>query len=136
MNGHAVRAIIDTGATTSVVSSAFVSEKDLKRGNAIPIQVASGMKLFSLGTATISLRLGNEEVKHEALVLETGAFEAVLGLDFIGAKPCGGILTCPRPCRLLFRNKEIPLNEGNEKVGFHKVQRLFKKESYFLAKET
>jgi len=69
------------------------------------------------------------------LVLETQAFEAVLGFDFIGKEPCGGILTYPKPCQLIFKGKEYPLCDGNEKVGCHKNFRLFKKESYSLHRD-
>jgi len=69
--------------------------------------------------------------------LETDAFDAILGLDFLSCNPsCGGILTQPPPERLIFDGKEFVLNHfqnGKEKASqvFH-VHKAFKTEAYTL----
>ena len=74
----------------------------MKKQSAVPIQVANGVQVFTLGTADFSMLLNGKKVKHPAHVMETTAFDAVLGLDFLSTPPCEGVLTSPEPCRLLY----------------------------------
>jgi hypothetical protein len=134
-------ALIDSGATISVVSSRLVPEAHLKRESSIPVQVANGQTCYTLGETEIILRLGEKEFSQKAQVLETDAFEAILGLDFLTGKPrCRGILTYPPPQKLIFDGEEIILsNFSGEKSKmkpncFH-IHREFKTEAYTLIPE-
>ena len=134
VNGTNLRAIIDSGATVSVISRKFVNDHALKREDAYPVQVANGETVFTLGSTLMTMRFDDTLFEQKVQVMETSAFDAVLGLDFLsGNKRCGGILTQPQPEKLLFDGKLFPLKQA--KVDGNKVYRIFrafKRESYTL----
>ena len=135
VNGKMVETIVDSGASSSVVSANLVEPQRIDRSQSVPVQVASGETIFTLGTTTLELDLAGTSVHQTALVLPTNAFQAVLGLDFLCTPPCSGLVTCPEPCRLLYNNREIPLKRvtGKDTYKFYKVtQQPFKTESYTL----
>ena len=73
-----------------------MSQDLLVTEDSIPVQVANGQTAFTLGTTEILVDLGDTIFKQKAHVLDTGAFEAFLGLDFLSGNPrCGGVLTQP-----------------------------------------
>ena len=82
VNGKPLEAIIDTGATLSVVAKPFVAEACIDKSRVIPVEVGSGQTLFTLGETELVLSLGEKTIRHKAQVLDTNAFEAVLGVDF------------------------------------------------------
>ena len=137
VNGTNLRAIIDSGATVSVISRKFVNDHALKREDAYPVQVANGETVFTLGSTVMTMRFDDTLFEQRVQVMETSAFDAVLGLDFLsGNERCGGVLTQPPPEKLLFDGKLFPLKQA--KVDGNKVYRLFrafKKESYTLTEE-
>ena len=135
VNGRQVETIVDSGASASVVSAHLVDPQKIDRTYSVPVQVASGETIFTLGTTQLELDLAGTSVLQTALVLPTDAFQAVLGLDFLCKSPCSGLVTCPEPCRLLYNNQEIPLKKvaGKDAYKFYKVtQQPFKSQSYTL----
>ena len=61
---------------------------------------------FSLGTANLQFQLGSRTFEHVAQVVETNAFQALLGTDFMEGNPhFGGFLT--RAPRILIDNEEV-----------------------------
>ena len=139
VNGKTVNAILDTGATISVVSKSLVSERALIRENCFPVQVANGQTLYTLGSTILTLRFDDKIFEQSAEVLDTNAFDAVLGLDFLSGNPrCGGILTQPPPEKLLFDGKLFPLKStqtSSTNFQVFRIQRIFKKESYTLVEQ-
>ena len=137
VNGKNVTALIDSGATVSVVAKEFVPEFLLYPEESIPIQVASGQTLFTLGTTDLVVELDSTIFKQKAQVLDTSAFDAILGLDFLSGNPrCGGVLTQPPPERLIFDQKFFELGQmssARQKCNqiFH-VHKLYKSEAYTL----
>ena len=83
INGVPVDAMIDSGATISVVSKRFVPESQLKNEDSIAVQVANGQTVYTIGSAEMVLELGDNFFSQKAQVLDTNAFEAILGLDFL-----------------------------------------------------
>ena len=61
VNGKPLEAIIDTGATISVVSKSFVDQSMIERTQTIPIEVCSGQTVFTLGKTTMMLTLGEKK---------------------------------------------------------------------------
>ena len=82
VNGCNIQAIIDSGATLSAVSKNCVPEKALKRSSAIPIKVGSSDTIYSLGDTILHLTFGEKIITQKAVVIDTNAFQAVLGTDF------------------------------------------------------
>jgi hypothetical protein len=128
--GRLVNSVIDTGATISAISAKFTDGCDIRREKALPIQVGNGQLLFSRGVTEIEVALGSELVKHECMVVDTEAFEAVLGMDFLhGNQMINGLLF--HPPRLVVNNKEIRLRE-EACPKINTMFRLFQTESYRL----
>jgi hypothetical protein len=71
--------------------------------------------LFTTGRAWVEVILGSVKVKIEALVLETTAFEILLGMDFINI--LNGLLF--NPGRIIYRNQEYPCTEGKPRDMSH-----------------
>jgi len=111
VNGRAVEPIVDAGASMSVNATSLVDSNRINRTQSVPVQVASGETIFTLGTTDQGLNLGGTTINHTALVLPTTAFQAVLGLDFLTKPPCTGIITTPEPCKLLYNNQAYPLRK-------------------------
>ena len=78
-----------------------MAESALQKDHAILVEVGNGAKLFTLGTTELTLKFGEKVLTHKAYVLETNAFEAVLGMDFLSTPRCTGIITFPSPPKLV-----------------------------------
>jgi len=111
VNGRAVETIVDSGALMSVVAATLVDSNRINRTQSVPVQVASGKTIFTLGTTDLELNFGGTPINHTALVLPTIAFQAVLGLVFLTKPPCTGIITTTEPCKLLYSNQANPLRK-------------------------
>ena len=135
VNLRPIQAILDTGATVSVVSKKLVPDELIQRTHAIPVQVASGEVIYTMGTTILTIEFDQTIFHQQAHVLDTQALDAVLGLDFLSNNPrCGGILTQPPPERLLFDGKVFPLSRtdpNNSVTSFFRiVRKALKTESY------
>ena len=135
-NGDNVEAKIDSGATRSASSNLCVAERAIEKSEVVPIRAGNGDTIFSDGMAVLTLNFGGTPLCQKALVVQTDAFQAVLGTDFLTNPRVGGILTQPPPVRLLIDGKTINLeNTTPTSQKMHRIFRLFKKESYTLIKE-
>ena len=112
--GVPIIAFLDTGATISAISSSCVpNPRWINRSQSIPLMVGNGETIFSLGTATLKIQLGTRRLDQVALVVETNAFQALLGTDFMeGNDHFCGFLT--RPPRLIIDNEEVPCQDSTE----------------------
>ena len=97
VNGQEVETIIDSGASMTVVSNSLVHPTQIKKENALPVQVATDEILFSLGTTQLQVQWGGKSIYHTALVLPPNAFQAVLGLDFL----CTPLSRCANQSRTM-----------------------------------
>jgi hypothetical protein len=77
----------------------------------------------------LTLKFGEKVLTHKAYVLETNAFEAVLGMDFLSTPRCTGIITFPSPPKLVVDGEFFLLKELANSSA-QKVCRIFKTESY------
>ena len=122
--GKSVTAILDTGATCSVISSAHVPAEAIQPGFATPIKVANGNVLLCDERTEVTVVLGNLQLRQKCFVIPTDAFALILGMDFVRRYVQGILL---EPDRLVVSGQEFPLNIGSEEVF-----RVFKTESYQL----
>ena len=134
VNGVSVHAIVDTGATISCVAKSFVAEQALQKENAILVEVGNGATLFTLGTTDLTLQFGSKILTHKAYVLDTNAFEAVLGMDFLSSPRCTGIITFPSPPKLMVDGELFILQELPN-TSAQKLCRIFKTEAYTLIED-
>ena len=101
VNGLEIQAVIDSGATLSAVSSGCIPANALKRTNVVPIQGGSGETIYSLGETTLLLCFGSKAITQKAVLIETSAFQGVLGTDLLSNPRVGGLITQPPPTRRL-----------------------------------
>ena len=122
--GQQIMAILDTGATISAVAKRFVPDGNLRKSEAIPLQIGSGEFIYSLGNADILLQFGAKIFQINAVVVDTSAFQAVLGTDFTESEHFGGLLT--RPSRILIDGQEFVIQDVEGKPEIQRIFRLFK----------
>ena len=109
----------------------FVDRSQVQRFGGVPVKVGNGDTIWSEGRTNLSLRLGPRTVNHSVLVLDTNAFEAVLGMDFLQQENVDGVLF--HPGRLIVGGCEVPLREiSDDRLN---VVLRFKTESYTLHPE-
>ena len=74
------RAVLDTGATLSIVARRLL--KTFKKTKTVGIRVGEGGTIHSLGGVDVTICLGDETVTQHCRVLDTDAFDIVIGTDF------------------------------------------------------
>jgi hypothetical protein len=118
----------------SVIAKKFVCDQALRKEDAYPVQVANGETVFTLGSTILTMKFDECLFEQKVQVMNTTAFDAVLGLDFLSGNPrCSGILTQPPPEKLLFDGKLFPLKQARvDGIQVFRMFRAFKKESYTL----
>ena len=75
------RAVLDTGATLSIVAWRLL--KTFKTTKTVTIVVGAGQTIHSLGGVDVSICLGDESVTQHCRVLDTDAFDIVIGTNFL-----------------------------------------------------
>ena len=72
-------AVLDTGATDSIVASSLVSDPS-RRG---AVKVGDGHYTYIEGEKSVHVCMANFNLPHVCIVMETSAFQVCLGMDFI-----------------------------------------------------
>ena len=95
-------AVLDTGATDSIVASSLVS--DPNRRGYCAVKVGDGHYTYNEGEKSVDVCMGNFNLPHVCIVMETSAFQVCLGMNFIrqNAKTVLGLIFTPS--RLIVRN--------------------------------
>ena len=77
IGGRNVSCVVDTGATTSAISSRFAHGLRIEREKSVPVRMGNGTTVYSQfkGAAHASVLVGNSTVDLQMLVLDTTAFE-------------------------------------------------------------
>ena len=91
-------AVLATGATLSIVARRLL--KTFKKTKAVAIRVEDGRTINSLGGIDVTICLGDETVTQHCRVLDTDAFEIVIGTDFLRRNPQVKMLSLQRPYSL------------------------------------
>ena len=92
------RAVLDTGATLSIVARRLL--KTFKKTKTVAIRVGDGCTIHSLGGVDVTICLGDESVTQHCRVLDTDAFDIVIGTDFLRRNPQVKMLSLQRPYSL------------------------------------
>ena len=136
-------AVLDTGATDSIVASSLVS--DPNRRGYCAVKVGDGHYTYSEGEKSVDVCMGNFNLPHVCIVMETSALHVCLGMNFIHQKAktiLGLIFT---PSRLIVKNPEndelslVSLSErscqkegGNALPPAKSSLRILRREAYSL----
>ena len=92
------RAVLDTGATLSIVARRLL--KTFKKTKTVAIRVGDGRTIRSLGGVDVTICLGDETVTQHCRLLDTDAFDIVIGTDFQRRNPQVKLLSLQRPYSL------------------------------------
>ena len=92
------RAVLDTGATLSIVARRLL--KTFKKTKTVAIRVGYGRTIHSFGGVDVTLCLGDETLTQHCSVLDTDAFDIVIGTDFLRRNPQVKMLSLQRPYSL------------------------------------
>ena len=133
------RAVLDTGATLSIVASRLLKPPAIQKTKTVAIRVGDGRTIHSLGGVNVTVCLGDEQVTQHCRVLDTDAFDIVIGTDFLRRNPQVKLLSLQRPYALhcdfgsgLF---SVPLElSGRKESGLRYVNRSYRTENYQLAR--
>ena len=71
--------MLDTGATTSIVARRLL--KTFKKTKTVARRVGDGRTIRSLGGVDVTICLGDETVTQHCRVLDTDAFDIVIGTE-------------------------------------------------------
>ena len=89
------RALLDTGTTLSIVARHLL--KSFRKTKTVAIRVWHGGTIHSLGDVDVTFCLGDETVTQHCRVLDTDAFDIVIGTDFLRRIPRVKMLSLQRP---------------------------------------
>ena len=96
--GQVFRAVLDTGATLSILALRLL--KTFLKAKTVAIRVGDGRTIHSLGGVDVTVCLGEETVTQHCRVLDTDAFDIVIGTDFLRRNPQVKMLSLQRPYSL------------------------------------
>ena len=91
-------AVLDTGATLSIVARRLL--KTFKKTKTVAIRVGDGRTIHSLGGVDVSICLGDEAVTQHCRVLDTDAFDIVIGTHFLRRNPQVQMMSLQHPYSL------------------------------------
>ena len=92
------RAVPDIGATLSIVARRLL--KTFKKTKTVAIRVGDGRTIHCLGGVDVTICLGDDTVTQHCRVLDTDAFDIVLGTHFLRRDPQVTMLSLQRPYSL------------------------------------
>ena len=128
----------DTGATLSIVARRLL--KTFKKTKTVAIRVGDGRTMHSLGGVDVTICLGDEPLTQQRGLLDTDAFDIVIGTDFLRRNPEVKMLYLQRPYSLhsdfvsaLF-SLTLELSGRKESGLRYAAQTNYRTENYQLAR--
>ena len=91
------KAVLHTGTTLSIVARRLLKQAKILKTITVAIRVADGRTIHSLGGSDVTVCLGDEQVTQHCKVLDTDAFDIVLGTDIRRCNPQVKLLSLQRP---------------------------------------
>ena len=133
------KAVSDTGATLSIVACRLLKQAKIRKTKTVDIRVGDGQIIHSLGEVDVTVCLGDEQVTQHCKVLDTNAFDIVIGTDFLRRNLQVKLLSLQRPYALhcdfgsgLF---SVPLElSGQKQSRLRYVNRSYGTEIYQLVR--
>ena len=133
------KAILDTGATLSIVARRLLKQAKIRKTKTVAIRVGDGRTIHSLGGVGVTVFLGDEEVMQHCKVLDTDAFDILIGTGFLRFNPQVKLLSLQRPyaphCDFGSGLYSVPLElSGLKESGLRYVNRSYRTENYQLVR--
>ena len=133
------KAVLYTGATLSIVTRRLLKQAKIRKTKTVAIRVGDGRTIHSLGGVDETLCLGDEQVTQHCKVLDTDAFDIVIGTDFLRRNHQVKLLSLQRPyaldCDFGSGLVSVPLElSGRKESGLRYVNRSYRTENYQLVR--
>ena len=131
------RAVLDTGATLSIVARRLL--KTFKKTKTVAIRVGGRRTIHSLGGVDVTICLGDESVTQHCRVLDTDAFDIVISTDFVRKNSQVKMLSLQRPyslhCDFVSGLFSVPLElSGRKESGLRYAAKTdYRNENYQMA---
>ena len=77
--------LLDTGVTLSIVARRLLNT--FKKNKTVAIRVGDGRTIHYFGGVDLTICLGDKTVTQHCRVLDTDAFDIVIGTDFLRRNP-------------------------------------------------
>ena len=90
--------MLDTGATLSILAWRLL--KTFRKTKTVAIRVGDGRTIHFLGGVDVTICLRDKTVTQHCRVLDTDAFDIVIGIDFLRRNPQVKMLSLQRPYSL------------------------------------
>ena len=114
------KAVLDTGPTLSILARRLLKQAKIRKIKTVAISVGDGRTIHSMGGVDVTVCLGDEQVTQHCKVLDTDAFDIVIGTDFVGRNPGVKLLSLQRPhalhCNFGTGLFSVPLELSERKV--------------------
>ena len=81
------KAVLDTGTTLSIMARRLLKQAKIRKTKTVAIRVGDGRTIHSLEGVDVTVCLSGEEVTQHCKVLDTDAFDIVIGTDFLRFNP-------------------------------------------------
>ena len=126
LGGREYLGVLDTGATISIVAKKILPRGDLK--NIMPtaaIRMGDGHVVHSCGDCEVDVPMGSRSIAHRFYVMDTEAFDFVLGTDFFAEHPQILSLTLQAPYVLHVDHgdgrESVPLEQSEHTSSYLRV---------------
>ena len=83
------KAVLDTGATPSLVARSLLKQAKIRKTKTVAMRGGDGRTIHSLGGVDVTVCLVDEQVTQHCKVLDTDAFDIVIGTAFLRRNPQG-----------------------------------------------
>ena len=137
LRGREYLGVLDTGATISIVAKKILPRGILK--NTMPtaaIRMGDGHVVHSCGDGEVDVPMGSQTIAHRFYVMDTEAFNFVLGTDFFVQHTQIQSLTLQAPYLLYVDHgkgtESVPLEQSDHTSSYLR----FKKENLMAASKT
>ena len=130
---------MDTGATLSILACRLLKQAKIRKTKTVAIRVGDGRTINSLEGVDVTVCLANEQVTQHCKVLDSNAFDIVIGTDFLRRNPEVKLLSFQRPyafhCDFGSGFFSVPLELSERKEpGLRYVTRSHRDENYPLVR--
>ena len=117
----------------------LLKQAKIRKTKTVAIRVGDGQTIHSLGGGDVTLCLGDEQVTQRCKVLDTDAFDNVIGTDVLRRNPQVKLLSLQRPyalhCDFGSGIFSVPLElSGRKESGLLYVNRSYRTENYQLVR--
>ena len=94
------RAVLDTGATLSIVARRMLKQARIQKTKTVAIRVGDGRTIHSLKDVDVTVCMGDEQVTQHCKVLDSDAFDIVIRTDFLRRNSKVKVLSSQAPYAL------------------------------------